>query len=201
MRRERRSKPATQLIDLGHDSWVLHDALPDALSWDYSLLWNEHPLELGQVVMYDHVVSTPRWQQAFMRPYYFTGVLHDAPPLPPSFKPFLYWANSTEHGPYNAALVNWYKDGTHYIGPHRDSERQLVEVSTIMSITLGATRTFRIRDYTTKSIVADLELVDGSYVVMGGSMQKKYTHEITRVNGKRGSSTPSRINITFRSFK
>ncbi|GAQ93145.1 oxidoreductase [Klebsormidium nitens] len=162
-----RKKTTRRLVDLGRESWVLHDALPDTLTWDYDALWNTHPPEFGKLVMFDRVVSTPRWQQAYMRPYYFTGTLHEAPPLPPCFQSFLDWANGTEHGPYNSALVNWYKDGTHYIGPHRDSDRQLVGGSTIMSITLGATRTFRIRDYSTKDVVQDLELVDGSFVVMG----------------------------------
>lgn len=194
------SRPKKGIVNLGRESWLLHDELPKSLSWDYDALWNCHPPEFGEVLMFDRMVSTPRWQQAYMRPYYFTGILHDAPPLPPCFSPFLDWANDTGHRPYNAALINWYKDGSQYIGPHKDSDRQLLEGSTIMSISLGGTRTFRIRDQTTKNIVADLELVDGTYVVMGGNMQKHFTHEIVRVSGKRGASVPSRINITFRTF-
>lgn len=69
-----------------------------------------------------------------------------------------------------------------------------------MSISLGEKRIFRIRDYKTKDIVLDLDLLDRSYIVMGGDMQKHFTHGVIKVSGKKGLAIGRRINIIFRNF-
>ena len=40
-----------------------------------------------------------------------------------------------------------------------------------------------------------------TYLIMCGDMQKKYTHEVPKVSGKKGEEMGRRINITFRKFK
>ena len=57
------------------------------------------------------------------------------------------------YGAFNHVLINWYNDGSHYIGPHSDSEAQIVEDSPIVSVSLGQERTFRIRYKTNKKLV------------------------------------------------
>ena len=42
----------------------------------------------------------------------------------------------------NELLVNWYRDGSDYIGPHSDDERELVKGAGIYCISYGATRDF-----------------------------------------------------------
>jgi alkylated DNA repair dioxygenase AlkB len=62
----------------------------------------------------------------------------------------------------------------------RDNAKPLEPGSPIMSISLGATRTFRLKDFATKGqrTRVDLEMPDRSYIIMGGDMQAKYTHEV-----------------------
>jgi alkylated DNA repair dioxygenase AlkB len=69
--------------------------------------------------------------------------------------------------------------------------------SSIASISFGATRTFRIRDYKTKKIIKDQTLNHGSLFIMGGDFQKEYTHEVPKTK----KQITKRINITCRSFK
>jgi len=47
---------------------------------------------------------------------------------------------------YNVALINWYNDGRHHVGWHSDSETDLLEGSCIVSLSLGDTREFQLRN-------------------------------------------------------
>lgn len=92
---------------------------------------------------------------------------------------------------FNSAIVNYYPDGTHYIGAHRD--RDAME-GYIVSFSFGATRKFVIRT-NDKKIVETIALENGSAVVMMPGMQPSYVHEIA----KDPKITAGRINVTLRS--
>lgn len=97
---------------------------------------------------------------------------------------------------YNAVFVNWYMNGKHYIGPHSDDEKDLVENAPIYSLSYGDVRTFRITKKLDKSWVTDIELTDGMMIAMCGEFQKEFKHEILR----KPSSNKRRINLTVRAF-
>lgn len=119
-----------------------------------------------------------------------------------NLKYFLAWANkSTDLGIFNQVLINWYKDGNHYIGKHSDNEAQIIKESPIMSISLGSTRSFCVRKKTNNKIVLDIEMPNNSYIVMCGAMQQNYFHEVPKVSGKNAINIGKRINITMRQFK
>ena len=187
---------------LNETSWLDISTIPTDIleNIPFNEVWDLHPIEHGNVVIYGNVVEVPRWQHSYMKPYFFSGISHDSDPLPPIFQPLFDWTNSLNYGEYNQCLINWYENGHHYISAHSDDESEFVEHSSIMSITLGETRTFRIREKTTKNIVHDIELPNGTYCVMGGNMQRFFTHEIVKVAGKKGERLGPRINITFRQF-
>lgn len=98
---------------------------------------------------------------------------------------------------YQQLLINWYQDGDHYIGPHSDDESQLVKNSAIYSFSFGQTRDFVIKskelDY--KMV---LELTNNSLIIMGGEIQKYYTHQVPKRSIKKCPNR--RINITSRLF-
>ena len=112
---------------------------------------------------------------------------------------------------FNSVLVNKYCDGTHFIHAHRDSERIFGDNPTIVSLSFGATRQFilqrvhydpdnptklaRNKDESHKDIEFDLE--SGSVVIMAGSSQKYYSHQVTRDE----TSHEARYNLTFREHK
>ena len=186
--------------------WIDEGRLPERLlaALDFDSLWNLHPEALGRIVMFGKEIDTPRYQMSYERNYRFSGSDHEAKPLPAELEPLRRWANSSpyalEHA-FDQIFVNWYQDGRHYIGPHSDDETQIVPSSPIASISLGATRTFRIREKKTKRIAADIAVDHGSFCVMGGEMQRRYTHEIVKLTDKRAKLVGKRINITFRQFR
>ena len=184
--------------DLSDTSWILRGKIPNTLPYNFEILWGLHPDEYAVIKMFDKFVKTPRYQQNYLKSYEFAGVRNEALPLPVEFMPFFDWSNTLGFGTFDQALVNWYEDGLHYIGAHSDTE--VVQKNTIMSISLGEIRTFRIRNKSTKQIVKDIEMTDKSYIVMGGNMQQEFTHEVVKVQGNKGKQMNRRINITFRSF-
>ena len=112
---------------------------------------------------------------------------------------------------FNSVLINKYCDGNHFIHAHRDSESIFGNNPTIVSISFGATRQFilqrvfydennpskltRNKDESHKDIVFDLE--SGSIVIMAGSSQKYYSHQVVRDP----NSHQARYNFTFREHK
>lgn len=93
---------------------------------------------------------------------------------------------------FNAALVNLYVNGSHSVGWHADDEPGVGSV--IASVSLGATRTFRLRRNADTSDQIAVELVDGSLLVMAGDTQREWKHSLP----KRKNVREPRINVTFR---
>jgi alkylated DNA repair dioxygenase AlkB len=172
---------------------------------NFESLWNAKLSERGNVKIYGKEVEVPRYQKSFLRDYTFSGLDHKCDQtLPAAILPLWQWAQDSkyaEDGEFNQCLVNWYENGNNYIGAHSDDESQLVENSTIISISLGATRKFRIRSKDDKNYRYDVDLESGTAAIMMDDMQKRYKHEIVKVSGKKGAGIGRRINVTFRKFK
>lgn len=194
-----------KMFKLDDECWIEQDCLPKALQETYIFdeLWRLHPEEYGKVSYMGKVVKTPRWQQTYLKDYYFSGCVHKALPLPTQFQPFYEWANNIapDTMKFNQVLINWYANGNHYIGPHTDNERQLVKHSSVLSVSLGQERIFRIRHKVNNEIIMDIPMPSDTYVMMCGKIQEKYLHEVPKVSGKKGDDMGRRINITFRVFK
>ena len=77
--------------------------------------------------------------------------------------------------PFNALLVNLYRDGQDCMGWHSDDEKELGQQPTIASISLGAERKFKIKHKHTNE-QHDLILQSGSCLIMNGHSQRDYQH-------------------------
>jgi alkylated DNA repair dioxygenase AlkB len=192
-------------VILGSHAWLEGGALPATLQHPpLSSLWALRPEKRGEYRVRGRTTELPRWQQAYMRAYEFSGTAHAALPLPAQLSPYLQWANSLGHGPFNGALINWYRDGEDYIGAHSDDTTQLVAGSPVVSISLGAARVFTVRDAATRgrALKRDFLMPDRSFIVMGSrDMQRRYTHEVPKCESRPGERGGPRINITFRQFR
>jgi alkylated DNA repair dioxygenase AlkB len=197
---EKKSK--LEMHKVSESSYLCTGNIPaELLKTNFESLWELHPVEHGTIVMRGKTIEVPRWQQSYDLTYTFSGTSQVGVSLPEVLKPYSEWVNSLGFGDFNQKFVNWYSNGHHYIGPHCDDEKQIVKGSPIVSISLGQTRKFRIRHFKTKAIFHDIELGNGAVVIMGGNFQKEFTHEIVKVNGKKGEGVGKRINLTFRNFK
>ncbi len=94
-------------------------------------------------------------------------------------------------GEYNYCLMNRYRSGSDSMGWHADDEPEMGNV--IGSLSLGATRKFRIRHESTRETKA-FEVGHGTLMIMAGTMQQFWQHEVPKTKKRVGE----RINLTFR---
>lgn len=95
---------------------------------------------------------------------------------------------------FNACLVNLYRDGQDSMGWHADDEKELGKDPVIASISLGAERIFHLRHKKEKSLKYKLRLENGSLLLMKGTTQQYWKHQLPKTSQKVGK----RINLTFR---
>ncbi len=94
-------------------------------------------------------------------------------------------------GEYNYCLANRYRSGSDSVGWHADNEPGMGSV--IGSLSLGATRTFRIRHNITRELQT-FPVSHGTLIIMAGTMQQFWKHEVPKTKENVGE----RINLTFR---
>ncbi len=97
---------------------------------------------------------------------------------------------------FNGVLLNYYENGNHSMGWHADNEPELGEKPMIASISLGATRKFKLK-HRTKDLKVDCDLESGSLLIMKGETQKYWLHALPKT--KKVNSP--RLNLTFRFIK
>jgi len=96
---------------------------------------------------------------------------------------------------FNSVLVNRYRNELDSVGWHSDAERELGPLPVIASLSLGATRRFRLRPKhhkPCKSLGIDLD--DGSLLLMAGNTQQCWQHAVPTMRAACGE----RLNLTFR---
>jgi 2OG-Fe(II) oxygenase superfamily len=122
--------------------------------------------------------------------YRYSGI--DNPALPWS-KALLEIKKRIEavQGVYNFCLLNRYRSGADSMGWHADDEPEMGNV--IGSLSLGATRKFRIRHNTSRATQTFLA-GHGTLIIMAGTMQQFWQHEVPKTKKPVGE----RINLTFR---
>ncbi|CAK0818189.1 unnamed protein product [Prorocentrum cordatum] len=97
----------------------------------------------------------------------------------------------------NCCNVNLYEDGKQTVGWHSDDEPlfdSLTQDTLIISLSLGAQRTFLIRPNADQSQVTKVVLADGDIMTMEGLTQKHYKHSVM----PESNVLSPRINLTWR---
>jgi alkylated DNA repair dioxygenase AlkB len=161
-------------------------------------LWDLHPATFHSIrqPFTGKIIPLPRWQQAYGRDYAYTGSVNVALPIPPILEPFMAFARGELDPRLNGLLLNWYDaEQHHHIGAHSDSIVGLVKGTPILTITVGATRTFRLRPRKGKPFV-DFPASHGTVFVMPWETNLNTRHEVPWLKSAMGR----RISITARAF-
>ncbi|WP_051935766.1 alpha-ketoglutarate-dependent dioxygenase AlkB [Salegentibacter sp. Hel_I_6] len=98
---------------------------------------------------------------------------------------------------FNTCLANLYRDGNDSMGWHADDEKVLGKNPVIASISLGGVRSFQFKHKKDKNLKEKIELQHGSLIVMQGSMQHFWKHQLPKTK----KEVPPRINLTFRKIQ
>lgn len=97
-------------------------------------------------------------------------------------------------GEYNYCLLNFYRSGVDSVAWHADNEPEMGDI--IGSLSLGASRTFRIRHNVSKE-TKSFAVANGTLIVMAGTMQRFWKHDVPKTKEPCGE----RINLTFRKIE
>jgi len=174
---------------------VGEELIPTAEQFDE--IWNLHPLEHSELFIHGKQVKMPRWDQAYERDYPFAKQVAVAEPAPLRMRRYLDWCQREIDKRTNGLFVNWH-DGaqSHYHGKHRDSVSGLVEGSSIVTVSLGEERVFRLRAYPDGKPKFDFVLQSGDFIVIPWKTNQRWTHEVPKFVRYRGR----RVSVTLRAF-
>jgi alkylated DNA repair dioxygenase AlkB len=91
-------------------------------------------------------------------------------------------------------LLNYYRDGKDSNGWHADNEKELGTNPIIASLSFGTERVFQLKHNHLENQKINLTLENGSLLLMKGTTQHFWKHQIPKTTKPIGS----RINLTFR---
>ena len=127
--------------------------------------------------------------------YHYSGLTHFPQPWTDTLIDLKQSIENASGHPFNSVLGNLYRDGQDSMGWHSDQEKVLGPNPYIASLSLGATRLFKIRHNKTAETV-EINLASGSLLLMGGSLQHHWRHCIPKTQ----QPITARINLTFRNI-
>lgn len=126
--------------------------------------------------------------------YTYSGVVHEPKPWTAALQGIRERVQALTGREFNSVLVNLYRDGRDGMGWHSDDEAALGRNPVIASVSLGATRRFRMRHRRNRAAPFELPLTDGSLLLMEGATQHNWLHAVPKTARPAGE----RINLTFR---
>jgi alkylated DNA repair dioxygenase AlkB len=121
--------------------------------------------------MYDRDVDVPRLVARYRL---------DDENLPPAVAEAAALASAATGAPFNSAGLNFYRDGRDSVAAHNDHLYEIVKALPIALISLGATRLMTIRSKSRPRRILDLNLEDGSLLLMSYETQLHYDHGIPK---------------------
>ncbi|PHR46243.1 MAG: alpha-ketoglutarate-dependent dioxygenase AlkB [Fluviicola sp.] len=185
-----------QDIENGWYIWEPNFYSPKESKSLFQILYDELPWEGGEINLFGKTYQIPRKQVMFADNglnYGYSGKKLNVINWNAVVKDIKNQIELESNYDFNACLANLYRDGDDSNGWHSDNEKELGKNPIIGSISLGATRVFKLKHLKTNTRL-EFELTSGSLLIMGGEMQHFWKHQIPKTK----SSVEPRINLTFR---
>ena len=149
-----------------------------------------------RMVMFGRPLLAPRLSASYGEPgvaYRYSGLLRPATAWPPCLRRVAEGVAAAVGWGFNYVLATRYRHGDDRLGWHADDERELGREPVIASVSLGATRMFRVRPRRGGASVG-CALPHGSLLLMWGASQRDYKHAVPRTAKLVGE----RVNLSFR---
>ena len=165
-------------------------------------LTEEIPWVQNKIRFYGKESLVPRlesWHGDEGMSYTYSGIRMDAKPWTKNLLMIKESIEPIAKTTFNSVLINYYRDGKDRVAWHSDDEKELGKNPVIASVSLGAERKFKLRHkkYKENKLQHEVFLQNGSLLLMSGSTQHHWLHEIPRTAKPIGP----RINLTFRVIK
>ena len=181
---------------LNHDGLVLYQGNYSQLSIDEitkNIVWRNDP-----ITMFGKTYPQPRltaWHGDPNISYTYSKIKMVTMEWTPLLKVLRDQLTEDLKTPFNAVLVNYYRDGNDHMSFHTDDEKELGVNPTIASLSFGATRSFHLKHrYDKTQPVKIFNLESQSLLVMKNELQHFWLHKIA----KSARIKEPRLNLTFR---
>ncbi|MCU1351949.1 MAG: alpha-ketoglutarate-dependent dioxygenase AlkB [Acidimicrobiales bacterium] len=152
------------------------------------------------ITMYGRTNPVPRltaWYGDVGTSYSYSNITMGPQPWTPALREVKAAVEAHAGHELNGVLCNLYRDGRDSVAWHSDDEAELGPTPFIASVSFGATRRFQLRHKHRPELRHELELTDGSLLVMQGPTQRHWRHQVPKTSRAVGA----RINLTFRQIR
>jgi len=166
----------------------------------FEILKKEIEWQQDDIKIFGKVYAQPRLTALYANndnPYRYSNItMH-----PKKFSPTLIKIKSVVENSscleFTSCLLNLYRDGQDSNGWHADNEKELGINPVIASLSFGAERMFHMKHRRDSSQKLKLKLEHGSLLIMRGSLQHHWLHQIPKTK----KTVRERVNLTFRNIK
>ena len=157
-----------------------------------STAWEQREIHVpGKTVPLPRLTA---WYGDSGKTYRYSGMTHDPHPWTPSLTTIKERVEAVANMQFNSALLNLYRNEQDSVSWHSDDEPELGPNPVIASVSFGAPRLFQFKHKHDSKLRRDTELTSGSLLLMRGTTQKFWKHQIPKAKEPCGA----RINLTFR---
>jgi alkylated DNA repair dioxygenase AlkB len=184
--------------------------MPDAEVTLYSDFFSPHE----SVTLFQQLVDTIQWAQESIRfggkaiplprltawygdegkSYSYSGITVNPLPWIPLLSSIKTRVETVSPVVFNSVLLNYYRGERDSVSWHSDDEPELGQNPVIASVSFGAARKFQFKHKTDTDQRLAVDLTPGSLLLMAGTTQHHWKHQIPKTTKPVGS----RINLTFR---
>ena len=166
----------------------------------FKVLRNETAWQQDQIKVFGKVYDQPRLTALFANnnfPYRYSNITMYPSPFSATLLEIKEKVEQQLKKQFTTCLLNLYRHGQDSNGWHADNEKELGKNPIIASVSLGAERMFHMKHRTDNSQKIKINLIHGSLLVMSGSTQHYWLHQIPKTK----KHVEERINLTFRILK
>lgn len=167
-------------------------------AWNiYNTLLEETPWRQDNVKVFGKIYAQPRLTALYDihgKSYTYSGLTLNPHPFTPLLNDLRKRVAKAASAEFSTCLLNLYRDGNDSNGWHADNEAALGTNPVIASLSLGATRQFKLKHREDKDLRASVALTHGSLLLMQGETQHRWLHQIPKTR----RMVDPRINLTFR---
>ncbi|MEA3291486.1 MAG: alpha-ketoglutarate-dependent dioxygenase AlkB [Pseudomonadota bacterium] len=153
-----------------------------------------------EIKLFGRVVKSPRLAAWYGDPgavYTYSGLRNEPLPWLDELASLRHRLEAFSGAHFNSVLLNLYRDNRDSMGWHSDDEKELDRNPVIASLSLGATRRFRLQPRKGRSEPGvDLELGHGALLLMAGETQHHWRHSVPKSSKPLGP----RVNLTYRNI-
>jgi alkylated DNA repair dioxygenase AlkB len=166
----------------------------------FEQLSNDIPWQHDEIRVFGKTHPQPRLTALYGNEgklYSYSNIKMQPHPWNPLLEKIKSKVESVSDANFSTVLLNLYRDGKDSNGWHADNEKELGDNPIIASLSFGAERVFQLKHNTIVDVKKSITLEHGSLLLMKGSTQHHWKHQIP----KTAKPVGTRINLTFRSIE